>query len=1263
MAAAVPLSTFVPRGAIEWLATTPEQRHRPVEGSLLFVDLSGFTALSERLARLGREGAEEVTAVVNTVFNGLLAVAYADGGTLLKFGGDALLLLYEGEDHAAHAVRAGARMRTHLRGLSPLGSSAGNVELRMTIGVHSGRVDQFLVGRDHRDLVLAGPAVSAVVRAEGAASAGEVLVTPETAHLLDDACTEVRPDGLHRLRREPDAGAFVPPVIKQVPEGVDVGQLLGGAVRDRLVAGIGDGEHRQAVIAFLRFRGSDELLAAEGPAALAEALEELATTIQEAAATYGVSWLSSDIDAGGGKVILLAGVPTASEFDGEQMLRAVGDVARRGTRLPVQVGVHRGRVFAGVVGPHFRLTYTVIGDAVNLAARVMGRADPGQVLATPEVLNRSQVRFRTTPLPPFTVKGKARPVRAHAVGEATSRRVQARTGRLPLVGRDAELAELLAALDRGTSGAGQVVVLAGEAGLGKSRLVAELEDRRPDVAVVAVSAQRYERNTAYHVVGRLLRQLLALPDEGADGDAVTAAVVDRAPELAPWTPLVGDALGVEVADTPETAELQARFRAERVAEVVGDLVVRCLPDPTVLVLDDAHWMDRDSLRVVLHLAQVHLPHQPWLVLATTRAAPTPRPGIPAFHTIELGPLPPEAVHELTLAAAEQGMIALDRVDRLAERASGNPLFLEELVTSGSDTLGELPDSLETLVESRIDRLAAPDRERLRLAAVLGIRIDLRLLEHVAGPEVARDTDGWARLHDFLDPTEDGGFRFRHALVHDAAYGALPYRRRRELHARAVEGLLRRHGDHEEEAAELLALHAYNAGHWRQAWRWNRMAGDRARERHANPTAANNYRRAIEVAHHAGVDPTDLAHVHETLAEVLELAGGLREAAEALARARRTSPDHDLPRLFRLEGRLRERLGSYTQAVRWYRRGLRALAEVEDPVEEAMLHAGLAIVRLDQGRPRDALEHAVEALRAAESNGDESALARAHFVLAWAHDDLGDGRGEQHRRTAIARYEALGDQRSLVYLHNNAGAAAFHRGAWEEAIDHYTRAADIVRRVGDRPSHALLLGNIGEIRSNQGRYDEADEHLAEGAGIARAAGHAMATGYTAMLRGRTAARRGDHDAAEALLEQARAELDALGARRLHAEAETALAELALFRGDPAAAVVHAASLLDDHDRPGRSVWAPAAWRVRAVGLLLLDDHEGAARAAEEAHRAAVAAADRYQEALADVVTALVADREVDPAATAALEALGVVVPPTALVAGPADGVRAAPTVVS
>ncbi len=198
--ASADLVPFVPRLTLEWLRDEPAASWRELEGTLAFIDISGFTAMSERLSGLGRAGAEEVTEVMNATFAALLGVAYAHGGGLLKFGGDALLLLYDGDEHGPRAARAAFEMRRTLRAIGRPRTSAGAIQLKMHAGLHSGRFQFFLVGDSHRELLIAGPAATRTVEMEATSEAGEILVSTETGSVLHaDTLAEER--GAGRLLR------------------------------------------------------------------------------------------------------------------------------------------------------------------------------------------------------------------------------------------------------------------------------------------------------------------------------------------------------------------------------------------------------------------------------------------------------------------------------------------------------------------------------------------------------------------------------------------------------------------------------------------------------------------------------------------------------------------------------------------------------------------------------------------------------------------------------------------------------------------------------------------------------------------------------------------------------------------------------------------------------------------------------------------------------------------------------------------------------
>ena len=799
MTSSAELVPFVPRLTLEWLRDEPEAIWREVDGTIAFIDISGFTAMSERLSSLGKAGAEEVTEVMNATFAALLGVAYAQGGGLLKFGGDALLLLYDGEEHAARAARAAFEMRRTLRAIGRPRTSAGAVQLKMHAGLHSGRFQFFLVGEGHRELLVTGPAATQTVQMEATSEAGEILVSGETAGALgEDSLGEDKGDG-RLLRAAPEVRGTVEPL--PAVEGIPLEIAVPAPLRAQLLEiGPLEGEHRHASIAFIRFSGTDEIIETEGPEAAADALDALVRAVQAAADEHKVTFLESDVDRDGGRIILVSGAPQTFGDDEERMLRTVRAIVDTGLPLPVHIGVSEGRVFTGQVGASFRRTYTVLGDTAALAARLMARAGEDEIWVSAGALSRGGGSFASTELEPLLLKGKAEPVQAFVLGDLLAAPDRAEPSdvreELPFFDRERERAVLGASVAPVRMGFGTLVELVGEPGIGKSRLAQELRESCADMRQIDLRCEQYESSTPYYPFRPFLRSLLDVSLNGG-GEHNRAVLSERLhaidEELVVWAPLLAAPLDVEVAPTPEVNDLDPSFWRARLHGVMGTLLGHLLDAPTLIVFDDVHWMDDASSELLRYLG-TQLPTKPWLACTTRRpgedgfAAATGTPPLPAL-TLRLDPLPEDDARALALAAAGDRRLTEEEVAALMERAAGNPLFLRELASVGekSEDSEDLPDTVEALVATRIDQLAPGDRALLRWASVLGERFSGSLIAEVleGDSDVAAGSEAWDRLAEFVerDPEVAGAFRFRHALIRDAAYEGLSFKRRRELHGR------------------------------------------------------------------------------------------------------------------------------------------------------------------------------------------------------------------------------------------------------------------------------------------------------------------------------------------------------------------------------------------------------------------------------------------------------------------------------------------------
>ena len=643
------LRPYVSRLAIEWMREAPDLRHRSIDGTLVFADISGFTSLTERLSKKGKVGAEEMNDVLDSAFTDLLSVAYDYGAAVIKWGGDATLLLFTGDGHPARACRAAVEMQRTMRSIGRLKTSAGRVTLRMSIGIHTDLFDFFFVGKLHRELVIAGPAADATVAAESSAEAGETVITRATAAALERSHLGSRRGDGYLLAGAPALEVDRTPSVGDVAD-IDLERCVPVAISSHLVEGGGEAEHRPLTIAFLRFAGVAELIATAGVDAVADALELTLDTAEGIALEHKVAFFDTDIAAGGGKIMLVSGAPTSSGNDEERMLRTLRAIARLAAaacrcRSGVEPRSH----------PRRRLRPAVPADVLVQGRRRQPRGAPDD-----ECRRRPDARHcrcavaiadgvrRRTARPVLPSRGSPNPSRRTCSGRQQAVRV--RRGEAPLVGREQELRTLVDAVESARAYEGRIVEIVGDPGIGKSRLIEALADEVRSDTFISIQCDEYEATTPYHPFQLLLRSLLE-PDAG-EGDQITRAQLRRrveraAPHLLPWLPLLAVPLGLDLPNTPETAPLDGEFRKGRLEEVVTELLGMLLLTPTVIVFEDVHWFDEASAALLGHLA-LTLEARPWLVVATRRDRPTTFTVPEAAHRVQiwLEPLTADASAEL-----------------------------------------------------------------------------------------------------------------------------------------------------------------------------------------------------------------------------------------------------------------------------------------------------------------------------------------------------------------------------------------------------------------------------------------------------------------------------------------------------------------------------------------------------------------------------------------------------------------------------------------
>ncbi len=908
-------------------------------------------------------------------------------------------------------------------------------------------------------------------------------------------------------------------------------------LRTRLGRRGGESEHRSASVAFIQFQGVDDLLASEGPDRTAEALDDVVRSIQEAADHENVTFLASDIDANGGKVILTTGVPVTLEDDEARLLRATRRIAEVSHRLPIRAGVNRGHVFAGDIGTGFRRTFTVMGDTVNLAARLMAAAQPGEVLATGTVLAQARTHFVTEALEPFSVKGKSERVQAYRVGAAMAAKSNG-DGALPFRGRDKEVTALLHALDAAGAGSGGTVLIDAERGMGKTRLVTEFLRAGVPAEVMVLQGEPHSRGVPYLPLRPALRAVLGVdaPDRREAGCQLLAAVAAVDADLLPLTPLLAPVVDAVVAPTSESAAIAEEFVRSRIADLVVRAIDATSASPLVIVAEDAHWFDDTTAEICGRLCAAAGTRR-WLVCVTRRPD-----GTGGFELADpdarltLALLTDDVAQELVETATDTAPLRPHERDGVVARASGNPLFLEELLRIVRATNVEsLPDTLDAVAMREIDSLPATPRHILRLASVLGRSFDRRLLEELLASEgVEFGTETLEQLDSLLLADDDAGqrIRFRHALLQEAAYHSLPFRLRLGLH-RAVGAALERGAVDDAAVVPLLSLHFLAAQDWGRTWRYARRAAEVARAAHAPSEVAVHLERAVTAARRLGhAQGRDLAAVFSDLGRTLELLGEYERADDAYRHAVLTAPGDDTLRAqtaYRRAHLRSEYLGRPSAAIRQLRSGRAELAEtgIRGAGQRALLLAEEANVRERQGRLAEGLACARVAVAEAERAGDPRALALSLEVLNSCLLRTGHPGEATHMDRVLELYEELGDEIQVAIALSNIAAVAFFASQWERAAEYVARSAEASMTAGDLAGASMARVNLGELRVNQGRLDEAVAVLAPARRELESYGYRMMTAAATMQLGRANVFRGDLDTGLAMIRAAGETFDEIG----------------------------------------------------------------------------------------------------------------------------------------
>jgi class 3 adenylate cyclase len=906
----------------------------------------------------------------------------------------------------------------------------------------------------------------------------------------------------------------------------------------------------------------------------------------------------------GDGIMALFGAPIAHEDHAQRAcaaalemahdLAALADDVRRehGLELAVRMGLNSGEVVVGRIGDDLRMDYTAQGHVVGLAARVQQLAPPGGITTAEQTARLAWGFFDFLDRGEQRVKGASAPVRLFDLtgwGPIRTRFDRSRAlGLSRFVGRERELARLEAALDEARSGRPKVVLITGEPGAGKSRLCHELVVRSPSAVLHQARALSHGRALPFHTIAGLARSLFGL-DEGTSAADVGAAVRQALAAAPPVDP-IALAFWLELLGAPDPALARSEMEPEALRDRLfrslhGLIEARARHQLTVLWIEDLHWADPASDAALDALARGLLASGSAgsvLLLATTRPEHSPAWAAP-IERLALAPLAARASGQLLddWLGADPALEPLRA--RIGALARGNPLFVEEIVRSlvergmlrgargayvpaAPDQAIALPETVQAVLASRIDRVAERDRDVLDVAAVIGGAVATELLGAVVDRPAVELAASLERLATagLLDPAGLPGERaFRHPLTQEVAYRTQLQDRRRRTHGRVARALLAIHGPAAPTHAALIAHHFDEAAEPLEAARWHERAGRRV-ARSDPADGARHCRRAttLLVTLPASGETLTLELTSRiALLEIGRIAGiEEREARDLFEEARAVAERLGNPAghafLLTSYGRL---CGVAGDVARYLDCAERAadLAEASDDaalafeMETVLAHARLAVGRLDPARAgaERALAGLARAawLRDALERSTAPVFCRIWWALASAY--LGRASEAQAGLEALLADEPAGALQALYGTHGFLSEVLRLRGDVAGALAHGRRAVELAEERGSPFARVEAAAFLGAAELAAGDIASATRGLETALGLART--RRTALWYEPRILATLADARlaaGDLAGARGLLAEARESVEAARGWRLSA-CDVALARARLLAAEP------------------------------------------------------------------------------------------------------------------
>lgn len=1099
-----------------------EQEQGQITGYTLFIDLSGFTPLTEVLMRKGHVGAERLSTVLNEIFEPLVQLMYARGGFIPYFAGDAFTAIFPADDNKqnAEAFIETAAMAREL--FTRRENRFDGFTIGLKFGLSFGKVDWGIVGDEQKSFYFKGQPIDSCAYCQTLANDQDIVLDGSLLALLPDNKLNLEPVGedAYKVKNLIEIPSFPTPLKCDDLSREVASRFLPLEVVDYKQ----EGEFRPVVSIFISFKGIDNH----------EDLNTLCKVVLQHTATFSGYFKEIDFGDKGGVAAIFFGAPVAFENNVSRALEFILSLSdslqgKLKEEWLFRTGMTVGTAYTGIVGGNERCQYACVGNRVNLAARLMSHSEWGDILVDEEIQQASSFRFAHTGdikykgikgnIPTFKLLGRNFDLTPKYKGQLIAREKEM-----------TQISEFVQPLYKAKNAG--VAYVFGEAGVGKSRLSYELKNifldtgkiqwqlcrvdqilRKPFNPFVYFLRNYFEQSseesseTNHASFERRFQQL-----ERALIKLDSKAVEQVSSELIRTKSILGALVGLYDEDSLwEQLDAKARY-LNSISSVINLLLAESLVTPLIIELEDSHWLDDSSAELLQELAK-KMTYYPILLLINSRydddgSKPYPlepeqinKEGL-AFLEIDLNVLSSESVRQFAESTLG-GSITDDFQALLLRTTNNNPFYLEQMLAyfSESNLLEQkdglwtiedehikLSNSINAILTARIDRLSEQVKETVKAAAVIGREFDLPVLSEVMRSQDIfsdRKAEGSALLRDEIESAEqvqiwramnELRYIFRHSLLREAVYSMQMQTRLKQLHQLIAEAIENLYSNQLEERYVDLAFHYEQAGVDEKTCTYLRKAADHARRNYQNHLALEYYEKLLQ---HLGkkADSIDEIKTHLKRGKLLELIGNWEESEKAFKKALRLAKkDRDIVMLGEsnnLLGHVLMLRGEHAKALKYLNIAVGLFESIDDNKGYAKVHGNLGNLHLRQGEYLSAKECFQNSMDSGYLTDATNVAAQVVANLALTLMNLGDLEGGiAVIQNQLPLHHQSNDKQGLATLLVNLGIVQYAKGDYDDARKSHEEGLQLAEELGNKQLLSIAIGSLGLVIQQQGDYEQA-----------------------------------------------------------------------------------------------------------------------------------------------------------------------------------------------